>query len=518
MFNGWSYNGWDNKVMSPVNVCILEQNADETLSVATNKYISDTVTNGSGSVIVTDFNGDGKADIFLAAHNESPTVAKSSTAYLSNAAGKFDKVILTDAVAAHGASLTSINGIPTVVTSTFAGDFDPSYQYIDGKFVETQYPMRYVAPDGTHYPTIASSSRVVGDFNNDGKLDVAFSDMVFGPSYSAGVPVIGIYTLSDFVNDTGSPELLVSPYFNNKPQYANVPGMMGLGLTHEPRLWIDDFNHDGKPDIVGSALMWTQTDQDEYAMLQFLQNTSSNGVMSFVDKTDSLNKDYNVVTAEVDKQLQMLDIDNSGINTYFSGSGAPWSNAKGIAIDSMAANYILLNDGTGRMHIYMHSHFQNIGNQVQAYLNGLGVSTFDGQPKFVEYITPKNRINLLAVAHRRGTDLDTFMFVNIPLQLNPTVDYKEYINITDRNGSLLIRTWAGNDTIVGGCSSICSVDGGLGVNVVVYAGKRANYTIRKTSTGFTVMDTVGKDGTDNLKNIQFLKFSDVTIDLETGSY
>jgi hypothetical protein len=91
------------------------------------------------------------------------------------------------------------------------------------------------------------------------------------------------------------------------------------------------------------------------------------------------------------------------------------------------------------------------------------------------------------------------------------------ITITNRNGSLLIRTWAGNDTIVGGCASVCSIDGGLGVNSINYAGPRANYTITPTATGFTVQDLVGHDGTDNIKNIQLLNFADTTVDLRTFS-
>lgn len=96
--------------------------------------------------------------------------------------------------------------------------------------------------------------------------------------------------------------------------------------------------------------------------------------------------------------------------------------------------------------------------------------------------------------------------------------YKDPITISTRNGSSMIRTFAGDDTIAGGCSSTCSIDGGYGVNTIVYAGNRANYSITRTANGYTIKDKVGTDGTDNVKNIQLLKFADTAVDLRTGVY
>ena len=67
-----------------------------------------------------DFNGDGISDIFLAAHNESPTIGASSTVYLSDKAGSYNKLVLGDSVTAHQPNLVYVNGIPTVFVSPFS--------------------------------------------------------------------------------------------------------------------------------------------------------------------------------------------------------------------------------------------------------------------------------------------------------------------------------------------------------------------------------------------------------------
>jgi hypothetical protein len=137
---GWGYSGWPPTLTTtaPISMALLTPNANRLLGVNTATYISDPVTNGGGSAIVADFNGDGKDDIFLAAHNESPFIAMPSVAWLSNATGGFTKVTLSDHVMAHDGELAYINGKPVVLTGTFGpGDSNPIYSFTNGKFVES---------------------------------------------------------------------------------------------------------------------------------------------------------------------------------------------------------------------------------------------------------------------------------------------------------------------------------------------------------------------------------------------
>jgi hypothetical protein len=91
----------------------------------------------------------------------------------------------------------------------------------------------------------------------------------------------------------------------------------------------------------------------------------------------------------------------------------------------------------------------------------------------------------------------------------------------------------GNDIIIGGAGND-KIDGGKGIDTAVYSGSIADYTISFKHDGdhdngqgkvhgvddnggqqFTVTDNRASspDGTDTLKNVEFLKFADATVDV-----
>ena len=65
----------------------------------------------------------------------------------------------------------------------------------------------------------------------------------------------------------------------------------------------------------------------------------------------------------------------------------------------------------------------------------------------------------------------------------------------------------GNDTI----------DGGAGTDTISFTSGRSNFALAKTSTGFSLTDNTGTNGTDTLLNIERLKFSDGAIALDVGA-
>jgi hypothetical protein len=72
---------------------------------------------------------------------------------------------------------------------------------------------------------------------------------------------------------------------------------------------------------------------------------------------------------------------------------------------------------------------------------------------------------------------------------------------------------SGNDILLG-YGGNDSLDGGVGIDTARYLGARANYTITKTSTGYTVTDKTGAEGQDTLLSIERLQFSDGSIALD----
>jgi serralysin len=77
---------------------------------------------------------------------------------------------------------------------------------------------------------------------------------------------------------------------------------------------------------------------------------------------------------------------------------------------------------------------------------------------------------------------------------------------------------AGHDVLNGGADND-ALDGGSGTNTAVFSGARADYVITRNSDGtITVADKqAGRDGSDQLKNIQHARFSDQTYNLQTST-
>lgn len=80
---------------------------------------------------------------------------------------------------------------------------------------------------------------------------------------------------------------------------------------------------------------------------------------------------------------------------------------------------------------------------------------------------------------------------------------------------------AGNDTINAGTGDDCinggagndSINGGDGFDYVVAAANIGNYVVTKTSSGYTLLDKTGAEGTDTLVNVEAIRFSDKTVNL-----
>ncbi|HEX8615531.1 MAG TPA: Ig-like domain-containing protein [Telluria sp.] len=72
---------------------------------------------------------------------------------------------------------------------------------------------------------------------------------------------------------------------------------------------------------------------------------------------------------------------------------------------------------------------------------------------------------------------------------------------------------AGNDTLLPTPGNNV-IDGGAGTDTVNYTTPRDNYTVVRDDSGFVVTDRTGTGGTDSLRNVEAIKFSDSTLKLE----
>jgi len=431
-------------------------------------------------------------------------------------------VAIGDDVEAHGAALASISGTPTVFTASYYltlppnGHADTATQYGSKGFTV----VRDIGTGG-------NSSVAVADFYGDGTYSLVCGDCKYGPDFpfdTTGPNYMGIvlWNLAG-LTVAGTPFPVGAPYFNGKPQYAGYPSQWDPVKTHNYRAWVDDFNHDGKTDVVVQESIWSASVGTSKSILQMFQNR---GGYQFADVTDSLDPQYDQNCAEADYVPQVRDIDASGINSWLSGS-VTYSSAH------PAANYVIANDGTGAFHVALHETLNSYGSQVASWLAAnpaLAAANYyvnpNLQPAIRAYRTPDGRLNFVAIA---GVTRDVnpslplwitqYIFVNIPLHLDIASQFTQPVTIRNRNGSHLIRTFAGDDTIYSGDNGGYSrIDGGGGTNTVVYSGAFENYSVTRNGDGtWTIMDNVGTDGTDTLTRIQRLQFTDIVVRLDAPS-
>ncbi len=518
VLTGWNYAGGygsDSTTAKPAAVHTLMLSGNGTGSLTRSPILSGETTNGTGSVVVADFNRDGRDDLVLVGHNESPFIAVSSTAYLSNRAGSFDKIAINDSVLAHDAQVVNLSGTQTIVTRTFQpGDKDPSYVFgangfnkIMGKKLSTDIP--------------AGNSITVGT-DNSGQQFLAVGD-AYDPRY--GLFNIQVYAVSNG-DITGTPTV-ITPYLSSLPQYKNFKSFMGPGVSHSHRIWSDDFNHDGRADIVVGQSLFADGGAPYPSALQLLQ---SEGNLQFKDVTAKLNGQYPLDRDEIDYAMRMVDLDGSGIKSYLSAHGAlPGASAR-------QSNFLLVNDGTGKMHVALHSEFLALAEQVRSYVATLPEVRAQGlyvppdlasswTPAFIGVRGDNGNLNFVAdLPLNRPLNGDptsnvkvpVHVLVNVPLDLNITTAITDAFQVNDRNGSQLIRTFAGNDTISDvNAAPTAKIDGGLGIDVARYSGAKASYKVVQTTEGWKVTsEGAAIKVSDTLVNVERLQFADSVLALD----
>jgi hypothetical protein len=334
---------------------------------------------------------------------------------------------------------------------------------------------------------------------------------------------IKVFGFSEPNNISSQPIQVIPSYLANLPEYKNFKSYLGTGITHIYRVWSDDLNHDGSLDVLAGEAFYLESSNFPTA-LQVLINK---GDGTFVDKTAILNPDLPHTVDELDYTPSFIDLDQSGIDTILM-AGRPGSPER-------QSNFVLLNDGTGRLHIGLHDEFVELTTLVYEFLHkqfagktGYMFSIYDSTTEIPTYIgipQPDGSINFIAQVSTFFTLenelLTQIQFVNVPLSFNPSTDYVKDTFVTDRNNSTLIRTWAGNDIFKdkNASSSPAVINGGLGIDTSVYLGAAKDYLIKSLgNSSFEIRLTYGQTivpkVSDTLSNVERIQFNDKSIAID----
>ena len=521
LYGAWAYNWKENqkliKTLTPVNIALISVSSQNIATDVTSKYLADNTTNGVGSIQVADFNKDGLNDIFLSPNNEAPFVSSSTIAYLSNG-NSYQKLILDDKVMSHDTALIYIDATPFIISATFHDDRPIKNQLIYSFDSKTN---NFLITSPANSLRFGYMSVLGEDFDNDGNIEFIFSDTTWTGSITRFSDKMRIVTYEWINNDFAlEPTQVIIPFLEVAKDFQGISSLWGVNNTHVPRLWAEDFNHDGFLDVIALNSLFGS---DSYPVaLQMLQNQKR---FFFEDKTNILSSNIPNYTDELDYELSFKSIDSSGINYIFSG--------KDSATYDRQSNYIIGNDGTGKLYVIFHDEFKSLNSylyssaieiiKASSYSQSIMESHFGN---FHAIINKNNEINFMGMIpsyQNVGTKTQVnYSIFYIETQINPSTYFKENIDIIDRNQSLKIRTWAGNDSFLdtNNNSSLVNstvIDGGLGIDKSIYSGNFKDYEITWMNSSTSIKSSKLNTNTkvnDKLINIERLKFTDKSLALD----
>lgn len=460
-----------------------------------------------------DFNGDGRADYLIATQNGLGTVLSPMYVFLGDGAGGFADgtsiVFSTPPMNIVGGGRTLVadfnrDGISDVLQLDFGLDAPPYPGGLNSLYLSSNDSKKLADVSATLVQQTALNHALSsGDVNGDGLIDVLVNtlnhatdlgnqlylndgtghfvlrqDLIPPPktltNTSSGIVDINgdgapdlILGRHDGSNSAPASQILLNDGTGRFTKFAPIPLPVSI-IPLEAILDVKgiDLNGDGLTDLMlsitkggGSA---TSNDGTTYYKTAYIQLLVSQGNGKFTDETaarlpasvqDAFAKGWFVALAAV-------DIDRDGhtdIVATASGGGA---------------SVVLMNRGDGTFFQSWSS--ETGGSTIAADVNGDGM------------------LDLL-------TNVGSSTYVEINKLPNKHI-YKAAID-----GNKLIGS-SGSDTLIGSG----------GIDTAVYSGVRSNYTVIKSTDGYSVAAKTTGGGTDTLIGVERLKFADVSLAMDVS--
>jgi hypothetical protein len=440
------------------------------------------------AIAAADINGDGALDLVSSNQNISNTGL-----LLGKGDGTFSPVTFTktglSGLQPYAAFVTDVNNDKILDIVTTDAD-SKSVKVIlgtgNGSFATSSVSSNTVTGAG---PYAAS----IGDLNGDGKADIVTANYLGN-------------TLSVLKGDgTGAFTALATLNVGKNPTSVAIA----------------DVNGDGKSDILAS----NSTDSTVSVLI-------GNGAGVFTAKTAATvgTNPQSLAVGDLngDGKLDILTA-NSMTNTVsvLVGNGdGTFATATSVSTGANSRPLSLavgdLN-GDGKLDVVTASY----GKNTVSVLEGNGDGTFAAAVSFNVGLSP----NFVTLADANGDGKSDIIASNadagsVSVLLNTSVfsstsgggslftGTSGADNLVGTTGNDTLKGLDGNDTLKGGAGNDI-LEGGLGIDTAVYSSARANFTVTKTTTGYTVTDKTGAEGTDTLTNVDKISFTDTSILFDT---
>jgi hypothetical protein len=471
-----------------------------------------------------DFNGDGKLDILVsrASYDYGATVQPLQV-LVGDGAGHF-----TDQTAAlFKDGIPYVHFVPRIFAADFNNDgrtdiFNPDFGMDAPPFPGGQNSL-FLSNKATGQITNETATlpqalrqnhgTSIGDVNHDGFLDIFVNALnestgnanqllindgsghfkaaqqllpsnLTQPSYNPG----NTWSMLKDLNNDGYADIVLGAWDNNpKPtqvllndghgSFANAApiDLPRSGITNEIVIGIEtiDLNGDALPDMVLS--LTNGGERGSWYSTPYLQLLVNDGNGRFHDETQArLPQSLTKAAGATDQWYKLatpVDIDGDGDQDIVTDSDA-------------GGGKIFLNDGTGKFSLFWQS---PAGTRVV-----VGDFDGDGMPDLVQSSSTSGFSTLYNI---------------LPRTIGASHEYH-----AGARGDTVKGTAAAEKVFSGRGDD--SIDGGAGLDRVVFAGKRSDYTVAHTANGFTVTDKHGVDGVDAVVNVERLQFADATVAID----
>ncbi|WP_292928935.1 FG-GAP-like repeat-containing protein [Novosphingobium sp. PASSN1] len=423
VIGGWSYRGFD-ATGTPPSVPFLivstGPGGGKLLDAAT--VLGRASTPGTQSLRMGDFNNDGKLDLFVDGHNESPFFDTQSTLYLNNGNGTLRPIDAGPKGTFHNGEIGDLNGDGKLdfigAGYSVAKAFDPrlyapgSYQMLDNhqgivaflgdgrggfKALPFSYNMSLadvaLGKPGRINWGLASDA-TTADLDGDGKAEIIAVDLLNSADSSPTVGNSWIFTniRSDTTSIWGDQVVLPKPYFEGNAKYSDVPSDLSTQRSHDVAVNPFDFDNDGDLDLVVSSMIFHQNGYGA-SMLQFLRN---DGKLKFTDVTDTTIYNSYVARADPGKNPQLIDVNGDAFKDIVIAE--PGTYGSDGTLDKSWSNEVYLNTGSGKFVSVMWNQFHALTGKLADAAKASGLNLFypgNVESEFYPYLTPDGRLGFV---------------------------------------------------------------------------------------------------------------------------